>query len=124
MSGFWLVYLGYSCFIFFFFFSSRRRHTRFDCDWSSDCALPIFPASRGPVEGRDWYVNPQGQTFAVVRKPGPLPFVDRSNVDRSKHRTKILQVGRPYAIATTEVTRRSEERRVGKEGSGGWWRWE
>src|SRR2546430_7124343 len=25
-----------SCVIFFFFFSSRRRHTRFDCDWSSD----------------------------------------------------------------------------------------
>src|SRR2546427_800898 len=24
------------CSIFFFFFSSRRRHTRFDCDWSSD----------------------------------------------------------------------------------------
>src|SRR3990167_5638938 len=23
------------------FFSSRRRHTRFDCDWSSTCALPI-----------------------------------------------------------------------------------
>src|SRR2546430_13585400 len=21
---------------FYFFFSSRRRHTRFDCDWSSD----------------------------------------------------------------------------------------
>src|SRR6266478_1614713 len=29
----------------FFFFSSRRRHTRFDCDWSSDVALPI---SRAP----------------------------------------------------------------------------
>src|SRR5688572_3686649 len=26
--------LGY--FMFGFFFSSRRRHTRFDCDWSSD----------------------------------------------------------------------------------------
>src|SRR3989475_7216547 len=26
-----------SCsFFLFFFFSSRRRHTRFDCDWSSD----------------------------------------------------------------------------------------
>src|SRR5256886_9780938 len=25
-----------SCYVFFFFFSSRRRHTRFDCDWSSD----------------------------------------------------------------------------------------
>src|SRR5438270_2222655 len=23
-------------FCVFFFFSSRRRHTRFDCDWSSD----------------------------------------------------------------------------------------
>src|SRR2546430_8474279 len=23
-------------FLMFFFFSSRRRHTRFDCDWSSD----------------------------------------------------------------------------------------
>src|SRR2546430_13878370 len=28
-----------------FFFSSRRRHTRFDCDWSQTCALPISPAS-------------------------------------------------------------------------------
>src|SRR2546430_9691225 len=26
----------YGCLIVFFFFSSRRRHTRFDCDWSSD----------------------------------------------------------------------------------------
>src|SRR5476649_2293468 len=25
-----------------FFFSSRRRHTRSLCDWSSECALPIF----------------------------------------------------------------------------------
>src|SRR5205085_3910754 len=25
-----------SLLILFFFFSSRRRHTRFDCDWSSD----------------------------------------------------------------------------------------
>src|SRR3989475_7865414 len=24
----------------FFFFSSRRRHTRFDCDWSSDVCSP------------------------------------------------------------------------------------
>src|SRR2546427_3678686 len=26
-----------------FFFSSRRRHTRFDCDWSSDvCSSDLF----------------------------------------------------------------------------------
>src|SRR6266853_1847021 len=28
-------YYNRRCYIFFFF-SSRRRHTRFDCDWSSD----------------------------------------------------------------------------------------
>src|SRR2546430_6806636 len=30
------VLLTWLCLLFFFFFSSRRRHTRFDCDWSSD----------------------------------------------------------------------------------------
>src|SRR2546427_7102909 len=31
-------------FSFFFFFSSRRRHTRFDCDWSSDvCSSDLHP---------------------------------------------------------------------------------
>src|SRR2546430_5252910 len=31
-------------FVFFFFFSSRRRHTRFDCDWSSDvCSSDLNP---------------------------------------------------------------------------------
>src|SRR5688572_17613522 len=29
-------FLFFIFFFFFFFFSSRRRHTRFDCDWSSD----------------------------------------------------------------------------------------
>src|SRR2546430_17410039 len=34
-------------FFIFFFFSSRRRHTRFDCDWSSDvCSSDLFRADR------------------------------------------------------------------------------
>src|SRR2546427_6109844 len=34
--------------LFFFFFSSRRRHTRFDCDWSSDvCSSDLLRAVRG-----------------------------------------------------------------------------
>src|SRR6266853_5919538 len=34
-----------SYFCFFFFFSSRRRHTRFDCDWSSDvCSSDLLPS--------------------------------------------------------------------------------
>src|SRR2546430_5143556 len=28
----------------YFFFSSRRRHTRFDCDWSSDVCSSDLPA--------------------------------------------------------------------------------
>src|SRR2546427_6039495 len=35
------------CGIFFFFFSSRRRHTRFDCDWSSDvCSSDLLRLSQ------------------------------------------------------------------------------
>src|SRR5205085_6166630 len=33
MLSFFMFFIFY---FFFFFFSSRRRHTRFDCDWSSD----------------------------------------------------------------------------------------
>src|SRR2546427_9648740 len=45
--------------VFFFFFSSRRRHTRFDCDWSSDVcssdlisggALPAVRVELDPVK--------------------------------------------------------------------------
>src|SRR2546430_7456423 len=31
----------------FFFFSSRRRHTRFDCDWSSDVCSSEVPYRHG-----------------------------------------------------------------------------
>src|SRR2546427_11453696 len=35
------------CSFAFFFFSSRRRHTRFDCDWSSDvCSSDLLESSR------------------------------------------------------------------------------
>src|SRR5256886_7110816 len=35
----------------FFFFSSRRRHTRFDCDWSSDvCSSDLGDVVLGLVE--------------------------------------------------------------------------
>src|SRR5688572_31412443 len=35
-SSFFVCFCFFFFFFFFFFFSSRRRHTRFDCDWSSD----------------------------------------------------------------------------------------
>src|SRR2546430_8245867 len=36
----------------FFFFSSRRRHTRFDCDWSSDVCSSDLVTS-GAAGGED-----------------------------------------------------------------------
>src|SRR2546430_1700818 len=31
-----VIHCKHCMIVTFFFFSSRRRHTRFDCDWSSD----------------------------------------------------------------------------------------
>src|SRR6266567_6978218 len=39
---------------FFFFFSSRRRHTRFDCDWSSDVCSSDLNTALPQV----WWGNP------------------------------------------------------------------
>src|SRR6266478_5490542 len=37
-------------YFFFFFFSSRRRHTRFDCDWSSDvCSSDLEHVASSPA---------------------------------------------------------------------------
>src|SRR5689334_24103907 len=42
-----ILILFCSFFVFFFFFSSRRRHTRWNCDWSSDvCSSDLFVAVR------------------------------------------------------------------------------
>src|SRR5256886_10060281 len=42
----------------FFFFSSRRRHTRFDCDWSSDvCSSDLYnhPEAGLRQDPQGWY---------------------------------------------------------------------
>src|SRR6266481_6467806 len=36
------------CYVLGFFFSSRRRHTRWNCDWSSDvCSSDLEPRAEG-----------------------------------------------------------------------------
>src|SRR5688572_31073192 len=48
-----------------FFFSSRRRHTRFDCDWSSDvCSSDL---ARGGGGHRTRLMNPPTQAGAATR---------------------------------------------------------
>src|SRR5256886_7449866 len=38
----------------YFFFSSRRRHTRFDCDWSSDVCSSDLTGSPAARRANDW----------------------------------------------------------------------
>src|SRR2546430_5717751 len=65
---------------YFFFFSSRRRHTRFDCDWSSDvCSSDLTP--RDWADLRDFgadsdVLNSIGgcATAAEHRAPATLPL--------------------------------------------------
>src|SRR2546430_11276252 len=62
--------------MFFFFFSSRRRHTRFDCDWSSDvcssdlswCAVVGMP-TLGLVAAAEFGIALD--RLALVPDPGP-----------------------------------------------------
>src|SRR5256886_11558377 len=56
-----------SCFVFFFF-SSRRRHTRFDCDWSSDvCSSDL---KRQPASAAVVMDGPGDQFLARPALPG------------------------------------------------------
>src|SRR5688572_33099036 len=82
-----------------FFFSSRRRHTRFDCDWSSDVCSSDLPVGGGAGEG----------ALLVA--------------EQSRHRAVALQgraidldeIARDLALEPLQFEDRSEERRVGKE---------
>src|SRR5688572_10214028 len=53
--------------LFFFFFSSRRRHTRFDCDWSSDvCSSDLSICSRSLDSLEPVRAAIGGETLAVA----------------------------------------------------------
>src|SRR5688572_32768182 len=83
---------------FFFFFSSRRRHTRFDCDWSSDVcssdlAVPI--PSEGAFDGRSFHAcdrpgAPARGGRAAGGTPGRLSGADARR-QRSEEHTSELQ---------------------------------
>src|SRR5688572_31349489 len=97
--------------MYYFFFSSRRRHTRFDCDWSSDvCSSDL---GGGAPECR---LNPE----STSRPSGP-----------SVSGSTCLDLGVIEAVANERAPdaaeqshldscARSEERRVGKECRSRW----
>src|SRR5205085_9383226 len=91
-------------FFFFFFFSSRRRHTRFDCDWSSDvCSSDLF--LHAPLSARLELRRECG----ISRKY----FPDLCRMIRARDFFRFT--------CQTANAPRSEERRVGKECRCRWW---
>src|SRR2546427_1073982 len=65
---FWFV--TFLC--FFFFFSSRRRHTRFDCDWSSDVCSSDLPSVYRRLMDRQTH-RIGGRLWSVVMGYGHAP---------------------------------------------------
>src|SRR2546427_7582482 len=86
-----------------FFFSSRRRHTRFDCDWSSDvCSSDLH---LDVVAGLEAHIPTA--VFDVVA------HVERRDAG-AENRLDVAEG------ATSATRLRSEERRVGKECRSRW----
>src|SRR2546430_9097205 len=92
-----------------FFFSSRRRHTRFDCDWSSDvCSSDLTPSKLVRAAGKE-----------CVRLDVPLGCAVEPDMLRDAlRRTPVDAVTVVHSETSTGV--RSEERRVGKECRSRW----
>src|SRR5262245_65235112 len=89
-----------------FFFSSRRRHTRCLSDWSSDvCSSDLALVD---VAGIVDAARDLGDADAVARLRGANEVVER-DVEPLPRLAELLL--HPVAIG------RSEERRVGKEGT-------
>src|SRR2546430_11289580 len=71
----------------FFFFSSRRRHTRFDCDWSSD----VCSSDLSTVIGQGIPSMPIIVVTPGVSGAPPSSSVTVSTTNRSEEHTSELQ---------------------------------
>src|SRR2546430_6075664 len=94
-----------------FFFSSRRRHTRFDCDWSSDvCSSDLPQAADDEVR----------HVLAVRReKLLALDLDGKPRLVRERLQLALDVVRHPF-FDDEDALLRSEERRVGKECRSRW----
>src|SRR2546430_7019089 len=94
-----------------FFFSSRRRHTRFDCDWSSDVCSSDLQVEKAKVDLQR----------CTIYSPINGIVIDRAvtvgqTVAASFSTPKLFEIAND--LSKMEI--RSEERRVGKECRSRW----
>src|SRR5699024_11240853 len=93
-----------------FFFSSRRRHTRSKRDWSSDvCSsdLMFLPA----CDGRNILI------INSVHIPGNSKQTLESEIGKAMAHDADLEFTLPGQCSSLRASVRSEERRVGNEGT-------
>src|SRR5256886_7068529 len=93
-----------------FFFSSRRRHTRFDCDWSSDVCSSDLDSLKGIAKVAAINCD-EDENKAFCGQMGVQGFPTLKIVKPSRDSKR-------YGSPALEV--RSEERRVGKECRSRW----
>src|SRR2546430_3167410 len=84
------------CSVSFFFFSSRRRHTRFDCDWSSDvCSSDLIShAGFGDLTGRTAPSLCPASTWVAGRKHESRSFQPPVYVAATQRLTAGVEIGR------------------------------
>src|SRR2546427_1280713 len=76
----------------FFFFSSRRRHTRFDCDWSSDvCSSDLTSFAVTRRTGASRWRNAPSMIDAAISAAGPKLRGASWTTTRSEEHTSELQ---------------------------------
>src|SRR5256886_6549002 len=91
-----------------FFFSSRRRHTRFDCDWSSDvCSSDL--ENNGGYQA----LNIGNSSYGKFDKRIYTDLCSDHPIDLTRYQVANCYMGRVGLI-------RSGERRVGKEWRSRW----
>src|SRR5438309_5450881 len=101
-----------------FFFSSRRRHTRWNCDWSSHvCSSDLFTIV-DLIKMHSAFVHLEGSNSFVAREAGPGQHLQRARHDAGDRRRRRLV--RPGSLTQAHDPLRSEERRVGKECRSRW----
>src|SRR5689334_23894133 len=113
---FYVFFFFFLFFFFLFFFSSRRRHTRWNCNWSSDvCSSDL---SRGGIRLPACCPGRPAGARGIPEAPGTGPF--RSARTARRRLPFPASRRRPGRCAGTSRNPRSEERRVGKECRSGW----
>src|SRR2546430_17417807 len=87
--------------ILFFFFSSRRRHTRFDCDWSSDvCSSDLVVYQ--PIWSTTWA---EAQTPVVTVAGGTIPVGGRTVENGFHFSNALIRIGVSPEVTLWPLTR-------------------